>query len=93
MNRFFDINEAGQRALPFPLHPKSPLEKLPSLRSGSSRLTIPNTYSTITCQRRFAPTAVHLRSGTPFGFPPDQRSPSPEYPSTMMTDAHVGYDN
>jgi len=39
----------GQRGCcPFPLHPKSPLEKLPSLCSGLSRLTIPNTYSTIT---------------------------------------------
>ncbi len=32
---------------PFPLYPKSPLEKLPSLCSGSSPLTIPNTYSKI----------------------------------------------
>ena len=38
----------GQRGCcPFPLHPKSP-PNLPPLRSGQSRLTIPNTSSTIT---------------------------------------------
>src|SRR5713101_6282415 len=38
----------GQRGCcPFPLHPKSP-PNLPPLRCGQSRLTIPNTSSTIT---------------------------------------------
>ena len=38
----------GQRGCcPFPLHPKSPPTR-PPLRCGRSRLTIPNTYSTIT---------------------------------------------
>src|SRR5260370_14862300 len=38
----------GQRGCcPFPLHPKPP-PNLPPLRSGQSRLTIPNTSSTIT---------------------------------------------
>src|ERR1019366_2826906 len=38
----------GQRGCrPFPLHPQS-LPNLPPLRSGQFRLTIPNTYSTIT---------------------------------------------
>jgi len=71
MNRFFDINEAGTKGCcPFPLHPKSRLKaSFASLRIIV--LTIPNTYSQSPCQRRFAPTAVHLRSGTPFGFPPD----------------------
>src|SRR5205823_1375986 len=38
----------GQRGCcPFPLHPKSPPTR-PPLRCGLSRLTISNTYSTIT---------------------------------------------
>ena len=71
MNPFFYSEEAGRRGCrPFPLHPLSP-PNLPPLRSGQFRLTIPNTYSKTPCQRRFAPAAVHLRSGTPFSFPPE----------------------
>ena len=48
MNPFFYSEEAGERGCrPFPLHPQSP-PNLPPLRSGQFRLTIPNTYSTIT---------------------------------------------
>ena len=44
----FYIKEQGQRGCcPFPLHPKSPPTQ-PPLRCGLSRLTIPNTYFTIT---------------------------------------------
>src|SRR6266852_2187333 len=44
----FYMKEQGQRGCrPFPLHPKSPPTR-PPLRCGRSRLTIPNTYSTIT---------------------------------------------
>ena len=44
----FYMEEQGQRGCcPFPLHPKSPPTQ-PPLRCGRSRLTIPNTYSTIT---------------------------------------------
>jgi hypothetical protein len=34
-------------------------------------------------QRRFAPTAVHLHSGTLFAFHPERCSPSPEYPQHL----------
>jgi hypothetical protein len=48
MNPFFYKEEIGERGCrPFPLHPQSP-PNLPPLHSGQFRLTIPNTYSTIT---------------------------------------------
>src|ERR1035437_7597967 len=48
MNPIFYSEGAGERGCrPFPLHSQSP-PNLPPLRSGQFRLTIPNTYSTIT---------------------------------------------
>jgi hypothetical protein len=49
MNPFFYSEEAGAKGLP-PLSPapQIPAQPKPSLRSGQFRLTIPNTYSTIT---------------------------------------------
>ena len=71
MSPFFYKEEPGAKGLPPLSHaPPIPAEP-PPLRFGQYRLTIPNTYSTITCHRRCAPTAVHLRSGMPFGFPPE----------------------
>src|SRR6266702_6130026 len=67
----FYIKEQGQRGCcPFPLHPKSPPTR-PPLRCGQSRLTNPNTYSTITlpaslrsdCCSPSLRNAVHLPSG------------------------------
>ena|SRR5260370_32031445 len=47
MSPFFYKEEAGERGCrPFPLHP-IPAEP-PPIRFGQYRLTIPNTYSTIT---------------------------------------------
>ena len=61
----------GQRGCaPFPCTPQSPPSRLP-LRFGQSRSTIPTLTPQSPCQRRCAPTAVHLRSGMPFGFPPE----------------------
>jgi hypothetical protein len=40
--------------------------------TGFSEVGMPPTLTPQSpCQRRFAPTAVHLRSGTPFGFLPE----------------------
>ena len=48
MNPFFSGEKAGERGCrPFLLHPQSP-PNLPPLRPGQFRLTIPNTYSTVT---------------------------------------------
>src|ERR1035441_7923735 len=48
MNPFFYREEAGAKGLP-PLSPAPPIPaEPPPLRSGQFRLTIPNTYSTIT---------------------------------------------
>ena len=48
MNPFFYKEEAGAKGLP-PLSPAPPIPAdPPPLRSGQFRLTIPNTYSTIT---------------------------------------------
>jgi len=52
--------EAGQRAAAFPLRPPIPAEP-PPLRFGQSRLTIPNTCSTITVSASLRSDAVHLR--------------------------------
>jgi hypothetical protein len=43
----------------------------PRLRLGQSRLTIPNLAPQSPSQRRSAPTAIHHRSGTSFGFLPE----------------------
>src|ERR1039458_2632137 len=79
MNPLFYSEEAGAKGLP-PLSPAPPPPNLPPLRSGQFRLTIPNTYSTITMP-------ASLRSDCLFTFAPERRSasfrnrcsPSPEY--------------
>ena len=72
MNPFFYSEEAGAKGLP-PLSPApQPPPNLPPLRSGQFRLTIPNTYSTITmpaslrsdCCSTSLRNAVRLPSGT-----------------------------
>ncbi|MGA8438335.1 MAG: hypothetical protein WB762_14430, partial [Candidatus Sulfotelmatobacter sp.] len=54
------------------------------------------------CQRRFAPTAVHLRSGMPFGFPPEsmftftgipRRLTKTEYPLVFFEACSMARDN
>ena len=56
MNYGFFVDGAGAKGrCPFPLHPKSPTSRASPLRSGLCRLTIPNTYFTIT-------TSASLRS-------------------------------
>jgi hypothetical protein len=70
MSPFFYKAEAGAKGLlPLPLTPNPRRTSSAPLRFGPSCLTIPNTCSQSPCQRSFAPTAGHLRSGMPFGFP------------------------
>jgi hypothetical protein len=66
----FSIEVAGEKGAgrPFPLHRKSP-PKL--LRFAPEQFQLRTLLAQSSRQRRFAPTAVHLRSGTPFGFPPE----------------------
>jgi|SRR5438552_3521415 len=67
----------GALHCPFPLHPKSPPTR-PPLRSGQSRLTIPNTYFTITMP-------ASLRSDCCSPSLRNRCSPSPEYPTSLGT--------
>jgi hypothetical protein len=71
MNLFYIRKQGAKGAgCPFPLHPKSP-PKL--LRSAPDlfRLTIPNTYSTISTPASLRSDCCSPSSGMPFGFPPE----------------------
>ena len=66
----------GQRGCrPFPLHPQSPPDLLRFASDHLSRTIsldeAEHFLAQSSRQRRFAPTAVHLHSGTPFGLPPE----------------------